>query len=59
MLPAGTPVSLSFPGFTVRLTGRVARTVDGLIGIAFRHDPANLSLADRILDAVSGRAMAA
>jgi methyl-accepting chemotaxis protein len=59
MLPAGTPVSLSFPGFTVRLTGRVARTGDGLIGIAFRHDPANLSLADRILDAVSGRAMAA
>jgi methyl-accepting chemotaxis protein len=53
-LDAGTEVALAAAGFTI--PGRVARAIEGGLGIAFRQNPETLVDADRLIGAISRRA---
>ena len=51
-IPSGTAVQIDFPiGGTV--TGRVARSEDGAVGVAFRQDATTLAQVNKALEAIT------
>ncbi len=48
-LPPGEPVSLTLGGASMLVTGRVVRCDDGILGLAFNQNPANMAIVDQAL----------
>ena len=49
VLPPGEPVSLTLGGASAPVTGRVVRYSDGILGLAFNQNPANMAIVDQAL----------
>ncbi len=55
----GQEITMTLPGATLPIRGRVARAGDGEIAIMFLQDAANLVVLDRVLDGMGGLTAAA
>ena len=56
--PPGTNAEVVLPGGG-KAEGRIVRSENGLLTLAFRQDPATLGLLDRVIDAITLRARSA
>jgi methyl-accepting chemotaxis protein len=55
-LPPGTEVAVELPGSAGRVVARVARCVNGVLGLSFHQDTATLRQIDQALDAIAALA---
>ena len=55
----GTALELVMPGLNGGIPARVVRSGNGAVALAFRQDAASMALADRMLERIAARPLAA